>query len=392
VVRKVQGRETVEGASLSRVCAVSASSLTVEELTARCVPKMDHHCPWTANCVSHTTFPHFVRFVGYACAALALLDYQLYVRVHAIYQQRDLPAYLGPSVPAMVALCLLVLAANGTLLVLTIMLVTALHSLLTNTTMIERWEVERHEALVQRSRRSGGYLRGPGGAPVRIKRQEFPYDIGFWSNAVQGMGTVNVLAWFMPWAAGTRSEGGWSWETNGFDDPGDVWPPVDPDSMARPQAAASTAASSTTAINFDGFRARQAADSARHRTSIGYDVRRREIQRATNLNDGGGGGGGGEDSDGGDGDGGDGYGGDGYGGDGYGGDGYGYGDDDGDEYEEGLDGEQGWTSSDGSRLRDFGVDDDAADEDAAAADNDDDDVPLGELLRRRRSAAGQRAL
>jgi palmitoyltransferase len=50
----------------------------------------------------------------------------------------------------------------------------------------------------------------------------------------------------------------------------------------------------------------------------------------------------------------------------------------GSEYEEGLDGEEGWTNSEGDRLKDFGVDEDA---DAL----DEDDIPLGELLRRRKA-------
>ena len=48
------------------------------------------------------------------------------------------------------------------------------------------------------------------------------------------------------------------------------------------------------------------------------------------------------------------------------------------EYEEGMDGEEGWTNSDGDRLRDFGVDEDAE----VLAE---DDIPLGELLRRRKA-------
>jgi hypothetical protein len=58
--------------------------------------------------------------------------------------------------------------------------------------MIEGWEIERHETLLRRARHSGGFLDGPDGMKVRIKRQEFPYDIGIWNNLKQGMGTGNV--------------------------------------------------------------------------------------------------------------------------------------------------------------------------------------------------------
>ena len=78
------------------------------------------------------------------------------------------------------------------LFVLFVLLVTSIHSLTINMTMIERWEVERHEALIQRSKRLGGYVDASDGRRVRVKRQEFPYDIGIFKNLVQGMGTINV--------------------------------------------------------------------------------------------------------------------------------------------------------------------------------------------------------
>lgn len=62
-----------------------------------------------------------------------------------------------------------------------------------NTTTIESWEIERHETLVRRARVLGGYLEGPAGKRIQIKKQEFPYDIGFWSNIKNGMGgSANV--------------------------------------------------------------------------------------------------------------------------------------------------------------------------------------------------------
>lgn len=39
----------------------------------------------------------------------------------------------------------------------------------------------------------GGYLEGPGGIRVHIKKQEYPYDIGIWANIKQSMGgSANV--------------------------------------------------------------------------------------------------------------------------------------------------------------------------------------------------------
>lgn len=58
----------------------------------RCIPKMDHHCPWTSNCVSHFTFPHFVRFLFYAVAGMVYLETLLWERASIIWSARDLPS------------------------------------------------------------------------------------------------------------------------------------------------------------------------------------------------------------------------------------------------------------------------------------------------------------
>ena len=58
----------------------------------RCIPKMDHHCPWTINCVSHRTFPHFFRFLFYSVTAMLYLEYFLYIRLAILFQNRSLPS------------------------------------------------------------------------------------------------------------------------------------------------------------------------------------------------------------------------------------------------------------------------------------------------------------
>ena len=57
----------------------------------RCIPKMDHHCPWTTNCVSHFTFPHFVRFLFYAVVGMSYLESCLFERASTIWASRHLP-------------------------------------------------------------------------------------------------------------------------------------------------------------------------------------------------------------------------------------------------------------------------------------------------------------
>lgn len=74
-----------------------------------------------------------------------------------------------------------------------VLLVRSLWSIGSNTTTIETWEIERHATLVRRARVLGGYLEGPGGIRVHIKKQEYPYDIGIWANIKQSMGgSANV--------------------------------------------------------------------------------------------------------------------------------------------------------------------------------------------------------
>lgn len=86
-----------------------------------------------------------------------------------------------------------------------------------NITTIESWEVERHHALLRRARVLGGQLDGPDGTKVRIEHQEFPWDIGIFSNFRQAMGTWNLLAWAWPFAASPSLNSGLVYEHNEID-------------------------------------------------------------------------------------------------------------------------------------------------------------------------------
>lgn len=93
----------------------------------------------------------------------------------------------------MVHLFTLIVVNSLTVFALFILLVRSLWSLGANTTTIESWEIERHKTLLRRARHFGGYLEAPGGAKIRMKKQEFPYDIGIWENIKAGMGgSANV--------------------------------------------------------------------------------------------------------------------------------------------------------------------------------------------------------
>ncbi|KAM0418673.1 hypothetical protein ACHAPT_012370 [Fusarium lateritium] len=314
----------------------------------RCVPKMDHHCPWTRNCVSMTTFPHFLRFLVYTNLSLWMLAYLLWQRFAVLWDQRLMPAYLGPSLFGLVSLSLITLIDFFTTVALAIMLINTVRAWVLNQTMIEGWEQERHEALIDRGVKDWWDVTGPDGEKVRFEKLEFPYDIGFFANMSQAMGTLNVLWWFWPLAGNPRiaKDGcgsGWTWEENGFNRVEGLWPPPDPDKMRRaargwPAANRDYAEELRQAnLNPEEFKAefqqRQAEDASRRRRQLMAELE--EVDDFDMYDD--------------------------------------------EEYDRGFNGDMGWTNSDGERLRDYGVD-----EEESEPEFEDEDVPLAELIRRRK--------
>lgn len=322
----------------------------------RCVPKMDHHCPWTGNCVSMTTFPHFLRFLVWTNITLWTLGSLVWQRFRALWAERLLPAYLGPSLPALIALSIVALVCFFTSLALGIMLATTVKTWLFNRTMIEGWEQDRHEVIVDRAGRDFWDMTGPDGEKIRFERTEFPYDIGFYANMSQAMGSRNPLLWFFPFAGGPKvgpnGQGvGWEWEENGFNHSEGMWPPPDPDKI-RSASRAWPAAKRDYAEELRELDLSPDEQKAAFRQRQEHDIRRRnklmaeleEVDDYEIIDD--------EEH---------------------------YDDDDAGR-EIGYDGTPGWMNSDGERLRDYGVDEDDDDDDMA----EDDDVPLAEIIRRRK--------
>ncbi|KAF9699342.1 hypothetical protein EKO04_002148 [Ascochyta lentis] len=337
----------------------------------RCIPKMDHHCPWTANCVSHTTFPHFLRFLFYTSIGLSLLESFLFTRIAHLWNSRELPSYLGPSLFQLAHLFTTLVANSITLFALSILLLRNLWCLAVNTTTIEGWEIERHKTLLRRARHFGGYLSTPDGSQIRIKRQEFPFDIGIWSNIAQGMGSSNPLSWFNPLAATPSLASGLGFSTNGFEDATTTWPPPDPDRSYRRRVKEDGPAFTYR----DAQLGREDTLAAFRKRQVEDEVRRRKpfVERLENLK------GGGRRSD------------------EYGQDMTEYGqdmeydhaddaseeaEDEGRKYGKEGEGEEGWRNAEGERLQDFGVD-----EDAEFYDEQEDEIPLSELIARRQAAA-----
>ncbi|KAG2001763.1 hypothetical protein GB937_009919 [Aspergillus fischeri] len=291
----------------------------------RCIPKMDHHLG-----------------MGY-------LETLLFERASIVWASRHLPSYLGPSLGQLIHLFILLVVNSLTWLALFILLLRSIWSLALNTTTIESWEIERHETLLRRARHFGGYLSGPGGIQVRIKKQEFPYDIGIWSNIKAGMGgSANVLSWFWPFAATPDRSTGLDFEVNGFEDPNLSWPPPDPDRIPLPakQEDMSAAIAAADASYYRAVQARdiQRSNDASH--SGGHHIQRRKrfhdrfYENKTKER-------------------------------------HSESESDSSDDDEVQDGEEGWKNSEGDRLRDFGVDEEAE-------FYDEEDIPLGILIQRRR--------
>ena len=53
---------------------------------------MDHHCPWTVNCVSHRTLAHFLRFLVYAVLSMIYLESFLFDRITIVWHKRHSPS------------------------------------------------------------------------------------------------------------------------------------------------------------------------------------------------------------------------------------------------------------------------------------------------------------
>lgn len=316
--------------------------------------------------------------------SLWYLGYLLWQRFSALWAERHLPAYLGPSLSALISLALLSLVGFVTSVALGVMLITSLKNWILNRTTIEGWELERHEAIADRSSRDWWDISGPDGRTVRFERTEFPYDVGFFTNMAQAMGTANPILWAFPFAGnpninsnGDQTGVGWEWPENGFNRIEGMWPPPDPDKI-RQAARAWPAAKRDFEAELkavDGLPKEDMRRAFKQRQEHDLKSRRMLLDELEEVDDFG-------DLE------------DRSGRDYY--DDDDYEDDNGNVYGDFEDGQpvpdmmRSWTNVDGERLHDFGVDEET--EDTALTSSKDDDIPLAELLRRRRAMPAEDSL
>lgn len=252
-------------------------------------------------------------------------------------------------------LAMLVLVNTIVLIFMTILMLHTVWGIGSNTTTIESWEKERHSTLVRRARVNGGYLKAPDGTRVKIRRQEYPWDVGIYANIAQAMGSHNPLIWIWPFAPSLPLDRGLHFPDNGFEEAGTSWPPPDPDRMAVHRLPREDGDAFMHSLDPDSFRQRQIADLARRQSMQGLQRRTPFYKRVQPC------------------------------------DGAMPDQDSGDELSytkihntaAEYEGEEAWRNAEGERLGDYGVDEDAE-------FYDEDNVPLATLIRQRKSVTTTR--
>ncbi|KAF3919595.1 hypothetical protein ABW20_dc0103509 [Dactylellina cionopaga] len=184
-------------------------------------PPRAHHCK-TYACFSWIiiTWPHFIKFLSYVIAACSYLEKFLVIKCYEVYQSRNLPAYLGPSLRQLILLIILLLVNTLTDFAIIILWIRIISNAVEGCTTIESWEQERHDALVRRQ---------------TVRKQMFPFDIGIHTNLCLFMGG-GISTWWFPFMpnrkiseGGIHGGGGLRYEVNGFEKSWMVWPPPDPE-------------------------------------------------------------------------------------------------------------------------------------------------------------------
>ncbi|KAK0555749.1 Palmitoyltransferase [Tilletia horrida] len=177
-----------------------------------CTLKMDHHCPWVANCIGHANAPHFLRFL-YAVEYSIIYHFALISARIGDWWSPPGAYWVAPGNAEMVLILLNYLGGIIVMLLVGVFCVYHTWLLCNGTTTIESSERDRVKTMVRRG---------------RIREVKYPFDLGTYANVCAVLGS-SPLYWIMP---GLRTQQG-----NGLTypcRPGTpawlplAWPPKDP--------------------------------------------------------------------------------------------------------------------------------------------------------------------
>lgn len=178
------------------------------KVCGRCILRMDHHCPWIANCVGHGNYGHFMRFVTGVSVSMLYHLGMISLRVKGWWAPEWY--WQAPSNFEMVMIVLNYLLGIPVLVLVSFLMFYHFYLVAVNTTSIETWEQDRTRRLIRRG---------------QIRAVSFPFNVSFLTNTKAVLGPYMALWCFPQRPVGT----GLSYPVSVPDPAAQyMWPPKDP--------------------------------------------------------------------------------------------------------------------------------------------------------------------